>query len=288
MNLIRISITRDATIDRTSLLDKVVNTALEKTVTDLLPSRNTTDNIRIGLSHAADTWRKFDRHGKRCKLLITPTDGSKQLDLRIHVQARDTQNVDYSELILSLTGTATSGVTATATEAGTQLYPDIVAALSDLGALEQFGAAYLCDTDIRRLLQALLQDITLPLWPGVMLSLDADTDSRVTEVQQLVADTVTGAATCCCVSLDNTPANRVALAGELAENFTSEANNLVKRLSYPAPALKQIRRDYDALAQRCEETEKLLSVEIATWDALADLEMQLVAAETVAATSSGK
>ena len=280
MELLRLSVQRETLISKAMLAQNMHQSvvaarwnpdALEKAI----PVRNQTDSIRVALAHKARAWAKFEQDGQECKAVVDATKGAKGLDLRIHVRRKDAQQVSYSDLVLSITGGAGEPVRADVTPIGQTQYPDLVADLGNLEALQAFGEAHLFDNDLRRLAQDLLARVTMPLWPGVALVLDPAAQSAISALQALYAHLTQGAVVCRLLSLDNTPANKIALAEELAERLTTEGAEILEMLGYPDPNQKRIQKLYDALVERVRNAEALLEVEIPCWDVLADIEMGL-------------
>jgi hypothetical protein len=85
----------------------------------------------------------------------------------------------------------------------------------------------------------------------------------------------TGSVTLALLSLDNVQANKELLAGELAREFTSQCEELQKRLGYTAPNVPAITRDYDTLVARVAQVEGLLGVEVPCYEALMHVEQAL-------------
>ena len=193
------------------------------------------------------------------------------------MQRRGADKVAYSDLILSYTGGNGDAPQCSVTPEAAQ-YPDLVADLADLGALQAFGDAHWFDNDVRFLAQSLLEKATMPLWPGVMLLLDSAARASVADVEQLLDKMEDGRVTIRLLSLDNTPANREALARELGEHLEEQAQQILEATGYDAPNVKRCTKLYQELAAKVDQAEALLEVQIPDiWTTLAQIEMALEA-----------
>ncbi len=280
MDLLRLSVKKDTRLTKTVL----VGNALRPEVSALwdsealcaaLPTRNPTDNIRVALAYKARAWQRFDQDGQECKAIVDSTKGAKGLDLRIHVRRKDANHVSYSDEIATIKGGAGDPITATVTATGSAQYPDLVADLCNVAGLQEFGDQHFFDNDLRRLAQELLAKVTMPLWPGVALVLDPKATGALAALQQLISGVIDGEVVCRLLSLDNTPANREALAQELGERMSAEADEILEALGFPDPNRKRCQKLYEALVTRVKSAEELLDVEIPCWDVLAAVEMAL-------------
>ena len=281
MDILKISVQKGTRIRRSTLEQAAAAPNIAATwweLLALLPSRNQTDTIRVALAYKLRAWQKFEAsNGDQCKALATPTKGSKGLDIRVHVQRRGADRVAYSDLVLSYTGGNGEAPVCTLAPEAAQ-YPDLVADLGDLAALQAFGEAHWFDNDLRFLAQSLLEQATMPLWPGVMLLLDSAARASVANVEQLLEKTQDGAVTIRLLSLDNTPANREALARELGEHLEEQAQQILEATGYDAPNVKRCTKLYQDLAAKVDHAEALLEVQIPDiWTTLAQIEMALEA-----------
>jgi len=280
MDLLRLSVTKDALIRKDALLAQCARPEVSAqwaadSIEKALPVRNATDNVRVALASKARAWQRFDNHGQECKAVVDSTKGAKGLDLRVHVRCKDTASVEYSGLVLSLTGGAGEPISAISTELGRRQYPDLVADLGNIPGLEAYGQQHFFDNDLRRLSQDLLGKATMALWPGVTLVLDSSARASVEALRVLLEPVCSGTVTCRLLSLDNTPANRQLLAEELAEKFQEELTALAELLTIPDPNLKRTRKLYLALEARVQQAEAALELEVPCWDELAALDMAL-------------
>lgn len=283
MDLLRLSVTKGTVLPLADLDKGIISTPLwiVEQIAATLPRRKETAHVRCALAYKLQRWQRFDRSGDRCKALATPILGSKGLDIRIRVQRRGVDDVTYSDLVLSYSGGAGEPIVCESTPEGQRLYPDLVADLGDVATLQAFGAAHLFDNDLRRLAQDLLAPYALALWPGVLLA-NSDTQEAITALETLFADVQGGSVIFRLLSLDNTPANREALACELGSKLQETADEILEALSFTDPNLKRCKKLYAELLARVEQAESLLGVDVpGIWETLADIEMQLEALQPV-------
>ena len=279
MDLMRLSVSKNTRIRRDTLMHSAGAPALAARwpeLASLLPVRNRANTIRVALAYKLRRWQKFEAsNGDLCCAIAKPTKGSKGLDIRVNVQRRGVDTVTYSDLVLSYTGGAGEPVRCEVTPEAAQ-YPDLVADIGDIAALEAYGQTYWFDNDIRMLAQDLLEQAYMPLWPGVTLMLDSTARDAITDLETLLAGCEDGGMTCRLLSLDNTPANREALARELGEHLEEDAHKLLEACQYTAPNVKRCTQLYTDLVAKVEQAERILEVEIPDiWVALAQVEMQL-------------
>lgn len=291
MDLLRLSIQRDTLLAKTRLAGNALRAEVAAhwsldTILAALPDRNPTDNVRVALTHKARAWARFYQDGQECRAIVDSTTGSKGVDLRIHVRRKGPDHVSYSDEIGSIRGGSGAPITATITATGAHLYPDLVADLCDVDTLQAFGAQHYFDTDLRRLAQELLDQAVMTLWKGIALVLNPTAHAAIRALQSLVAGGSAGEVTCRLLGLDNTPANREALAQELAERLVSEGEDISKLLEITDPNVKRCQRLYDALLERVKVAEGLLGVEIPCWETLAQVENQLEGAAADAGISA--
>lgn len=287
MDLLRLSVTKDALIRKTDLLAQCARPHVSAhwpaaSIEKALPVRNTTDNVRVALASKARAWQRFETNGQECRAVLDSTKGAKGLDLRVHVRCKDASNVEYSGLVLSITGGAGEPITAVATDLGRRQYPDLVADLGNIPGLEAYGQQHFFDNDLRRLSQDLLGKATMALWPGVTLVLDSTARASIEALRVLLEPVFVGVVTCRLLSLDNTPANRQLLAEELAEKFQEEISALADLLTIPDPNLKRTRKLYQALEAKVQQAEAALELEIPCWDEAAALDLALGTLEEAA------
>jgi hypothetical protein len=288
MDLLRISVSKDSCLPRTQF-DSFLNNILQPLwaaplLEPALPRvRNSTDNVRCALAYALRPWLKFEQDDARCKVLAVPTKGAKGLDICIHVQARGTDSVEYSDLVCRITGgTLDQPITTTATEAGLTRYPALVADVQ-AATLERHGAHHLYDNDIRRLCDALMSAHGVPLWPATLL-VNASAKTYVAALGQLQGILLSGTISLSLLSLDDTPANRDALAHELAVSIGAELSDVHDRLYYVAPSLGPLRKVYDRLCFKIAHAEQLLGVPIPCSTQLDAIDARLEALELTAAS----
>ncbi len=287
MELIRLSVTKDTLLPKVHLAtaelpDTVTSLWACDTIQATLPQRNATDTLRVALAYHAHIWQKFTRllaDGtlQECKVIIdSPKNSDKAIDYRIRVRRRDSKNVSYSDEVATIQS-GTGGVVAVTdvTAEGRQLYPDLVASLCDISDLLSFGEQHWFANDVRRMAQDLLRQDVLPLWPGTFLALSGTATVTLDALRILLSKTSHGSATLRILSLDNTPANREALARELGEKWSEEVQEITDMLGFTDPNVKRCQRLFDALIAKVKQAEELLGIEIPIWDGLADLELSL-------------
>lgn len=277
MDLLKISVSKDALIHRDTLLAH-----LDESAHALLPlSRGTADNVRLALTYRLRPYRRFADGLDTCQAIPTPTKGAKGLDIWVHVQRATRDSVEYSpEPILRITGDGgKQPVEVTVSTIGLEKYRELVRAIGSAESLQAFGEQYFFEPDIRTLAKKLLEDACLPLWPGILLCLTEEGHAQVEAVQTILGALHGGQARVSLMSLDNTPANREALARELAETFVPQLEKLTERLGYPAPNVEAVQAEYDALLQKLALAETVLGVEIDCLDAQVGVEMALGAAQ---------
>ena len=279
MDLMRLSVSKNTRIRRDTVAQVAGSPALVARwpeLAALFPVRNRTNTIRVALADKLRRWQKCEAsNGEQWRAIATPTKGSKGLDIRVHVQRRGVDTVTYSDLVVSYTGGAGDPVQCQITPEAAQ-YPDLVADIGNIDTLLAYGDAYWFDNDLRGLCQDLLAQACMPLWPGVTLVLDSAARGAIADLETLLAGCEDGGITCRLLSLDNTPANREALARELGEHLEEDAHKLLEACQYTVPNVKRCTQLYTDLVDKVEQAERILEVEIPDiWVALAQVEMQL-------------
>ena len=277
MDLLRITVTKDARIDNAELRQKACNLGLPEAL-DILPSsRSRTDNVRHGLREVMRQWAKFEQDGAECMALAESTKSGKGLDMRINVKHRSTGTVRYtSSPIASISGdNGESDFTVQLTVEGRQQFPKLCYALNRVDNMERFGESHYFESDLRRLCEQLLEGACLPLWSGLRLILTEDGRTRVRLIQELLGVLDAGYVRLSMLSLDNTPANREALARELGEGFTAQLETLLERCGYEPPNVPAITKEYGVLQARLALAEEVLGIEIPCFEVQAQLEMKL-------------
>ena len=284
MELLRITISKDAYIARATWAHRLATYCPELVplAAPLYPDRGPTDALRMALGVALRPFtREFQNTaGEWSKILAVRTRGVKGMDLRIHAQLRSKDNVEYQGTLGSIFGGWPAGAPfqRTWSEGTATLYPDLVRALGDLDGLVAMGQSVLFESDLRELCQGVLEQACMPLWRGVFVLLSDEAVARATGLQTCLEHLDNGTASLARLSIDNTPANRQALARELAEGFIEQLESLTARAGHTAPYLVRLQAEYAALAERIALAETLLGVEIPCLDAQADTEMALAAA----------
>ena len=281
MDLLKLSVSKDALIERETLhaLCLADPQVRELPLMTLLPmTRGMADNVRLAVRYRLKDFRSFTQEGVKCHVDATSTDGADGVDMWVHVKRRTKGSVKFTtEPVCQVIGNGKAPLAVRVTPTG-ESYPDLVRAIGTAASLEEFGQKYYFESDIRKLAQGLLEASCLPLWPGILLALTPEAALAIKSLERLLEALEAGQGTVSLLSLDHTPANRAALAQELAAGFAAALAKLAERLGYPSPTTEKIQAEYDALAARIALAESVLGVEIECLDAQADVELALAAA----------
>lgn len=275
MDLLKVSISKDARIAREVLWERIADDkrALNTRLCDHVPDvRNTNDSIRAALTYHCRSWKQQESAGAECRVVSKASDGAKGLNLRIRIERLPD---DAEQEIASVVGGANGKpVTITMTPEGRRAFPELWR-LVDVQALTEFGETHLFESDLRRLCKSALESACMPLWPGLSLVLTADGHEMVNALQTILEALDTGTVTLRSLSLDNTPANREALARELGEGMRTQLAKLHECTQYTAPNTGAIRAEYAALEAKIVLIEEVLGIELGCLDAQVALEMAL-------------
>jgi hypothetical protein len=286
MDLLKISITKDARIDQSTLIARLHAADIPvRDIEALLPmKRSDADNTRLAVSYTMRQYQKFQSEGQECRALAIPTKGGKGLDLRIHVQSRSSSDVAFTQTaICSINdGGAKAPIVCSVTQEAYRRFPDLAKALESPKRLLEFGEQYFFESDLRRLCEGLFEGDCVSLWPGLRLVLTAEARATVAALQRLLRALDAGTVNLAMLSLDNTPANREALARELGEGFSEQLEKLTERCGYTPPNVAAICKEYAALQEKLTLAEGVLGVEIPCFEAQAQLELALDAAQDAA------
>lgn len=289
MHLLKLTVSKDARIARDTLAERLAALQEDGAIAQAIvmqawpANRQPGDALRVAASDALREFQDFtDARGRRCKVLAAkPVGAGAGVHLHIHVQARQTDNVEYSTLVCKLDSDKpdASDKRLETTSDGREDYPDIIDALYPPDLLRA-GTIYLYESDLRRLLQGLLESVMVPLalWPGIWL-VRSDAAGLVSRLERAFA-LPRGTVQLRLIGLDTSGLTRTALADELGEQFTSQADKLTERLSYPAPNLPALERDYAALCDKLAQTEELLGCAVPCWEVLERFELALLATKT--------
>ena len=284
MHLLKLSVSRDVQIERSSMMNLLPAyevCTLEQASKNMPAERSKTDAVRSAASYALLSYRRFDHNGRTCEVLAKSpkSDSTRGMVLQINVREIGDAKVKYSEEILTLSApnahtTPEMILTDTAHE-----FERLVAALNVERLIEQ-GQRTLYDNDVRKLIELLLDQYTVGLWKGLSLVIDDTGLTYIKRLQRLLdTELDAGSVTLSTLALDMSQANRSALARELAQEFIPMLEHLTERAGYPAPSVKKILADYDALTAKLEQAEALLGCPIPCNDARMDLETALMALE---------
>jgi len=213
-------------------------------------------------------------------IAAAPTE-QKGLMLDINVQIRKADGVQYSETICTMSAeddghplrfTGKPDCAVYKTTAFRPLYDAL-----EPWALKDLGTAHLFDTDLRNIAEGLLEGSVDKLWKGVWLCL-GDT-AAFEEIATLGTLVCAGSVTLSMLTLDQSEANRLMLADELAKEYLSKLERLTKRLALPKPNLEAIERDYMEVCVRIRNAEEMLGVKVPC------LAEQVTFEETLASTN---
>jgi len=254
--LIKIAVPKVTLADR----DRVSNwlRCLEKEA--LLPKeRGTPDAMRVAIAYVLRDWSswKGDDGTVYRAIAAAPTE-QKGLMLNINVQVRKPDGVQYSETVCTLSGDEGDAPQRT----GHYPLPEFRALYEDLEPwkLKDLGTNCLFDHDLRNIAEDLLEGSVDKLWKGVWLCLgNAPALEEVATLGTLVSS---GSVTLSTLTLDQSEANRLMLADELAKEYLGKLERLTKRLALPRPNLEAIERDYMAICVRIRQAEEMLGVKI--------------------------
>lgn len=278
MDLLRLTISKDALIDRQALYQDVLAPWTHDEFVAALPSlgRGEADSVRLAVTYRMRRWQRFAHDGAICRASARPTKGAKGLDLRIHVESRYSDEVRNTETgIMSLTGGNGKPLKADVTQQGQRDFPELVQDFENIVQLAAFGQVHCFESDLRRLCDTLLEHHCTELWPGIRLVLTAEAHARTLALQHLLGHLSQGTVSLRRFSLDNTPANREALARELGGTFTTDLEKLLERAGYPAPDVAQIRTAYETLSAKIALIESVLGVDLPCLDAQVAVELAL-------------
>lgn len=226
----------------------------------LMPKpRTTADAMRVAIAYVLRDWQTWkDADGTAYKAIAAAPTEQKGLMLDINVQVRKPDGVQYSETVCRLssdTDDLPHRLGSTPTYAFEQLYRAL-----EPWTLKDLGTANLFDADLRNIAEGLLEGSVDKLWKGVWLCLgDAAALEEVASLGTLVC---AGNVTLSTLTLDQSEANRLMLADELAKEYVSKLERLTKRLALAKPNLEAIERDYMEVCTRIRNAEEMLSVKV--------------------------
>jgi len=221
--------------------------------------RGTPDAMRVAIAYVLRDWSSGKgEDGTVYRAIAAAPTEQKGLMLSINVQVRKPDGVQYSETVCTLSGDEGDSPQRT----GHYPLPEFRALYEDLEPwkLKDLGTNCLFDTDLRNIAEGLLEGSVDKLWKGVWLCLGkAPALEDVTTLGTLVS---TGSVTISTLTLDQSEANRLMLAEELAKEYVAKLERLTKRLALPKPNLEAIERDYMEVCIRIRNGEEMLGVKI--------------------------
>ena len=273
--IVKARFSKDVRIGRNRFYGALQDTYPEQ-AEDLFPAvRSRGDALRWGLTQALRAWQRFEHSGDQCRAIAATakTDG-RGLAIDIHVQ-RIGQDVDYSRKVCRLT-VSRSGEASLDKGPDFWSYRTLTDAL-DPAELIDYGQSNLFDSDLRRILDTLLDGQVLRLWPGIFVALGRAQVSAVEQAQALFHAPDAGTIRFSLLSLENSQANREALADELAQEFERAYSEIETRAEGPGPNTERLTDELMALDARRSQAERILDVTIPCDDAQTSAELSVMA-----------
>lgn len=272
-SIVRASVPRHARIGRQEMAARLEDHCGAILAEQLQPSqRNARDALRKAISYRLRPVSRMVLDGQEYYILSAEAKDNKAFVVEFHVQQRG-EKVDYLE-VGSLTYREGEGVKWITGRHGT-LLPGLPGTIMRLDGQEVlgFGLDTLFDNDLRAILDKYLHGKILRLWPGVYIALDAAERQAVLQAKALMNGLDEGAVTVSLLNLEDTKANREALALELAQEFIRVFEDITARAAKPGPNIELLEEELTGLSQRKATAELLLGVEIPCLDAQLDAEM---------------
>lgn len=266
MHLLKLRISKDCTITHDALSDAAYGLygPEENIPTDMmgvLRSRSAAKDITYALQAVVRAYQRFPMGEDTCKLLCTPARGATGLDLRLHVQRRGPGKVEYTQELGRIHGAGDD--IALQRESVSWEYQAVMDAIGTVAHLRTTGATYRYEPEIRRIVYALLATRAIALWPGIWVVMQADDVQGITaQVSRLLAHTTTGSATLTSLVLEDAEANKAHVLEEIAQGILERFEALQGRLDLPAPQVKRLRLDYDALGDDIVRIETLVGANL--------------------------
>ena len=254
--LIKISIPKCTLADR----ERVENWLRSQGKEALYPKpRTTADAMRVAIAYVLRDWSSWrGDDGTVYKAIAAAPTQQKGLILDINVQVRKPDGVQYSETVCRLSSDSDDLPHRIGTLPTYQFEP-LYRALEPW-MLKDLGTAHLFDADLRNIAEGLLEGSVDKLWKGVWLCLGEA--AAVEEVAALGTLVCAGSITLSTLTLDQSEANRLMLADELAKEYLGKLERLTKRLALAKPNLEAIERDYMEVCARIRNAEEMLGVPI--------------------------
>lgn len=225
----------------------------------LMPKdRTTADAMRVAISYVLRDWSSWKGNdGTVYRAIAAAPTEQKGLMLNVNVQVRKPDGVQYSETICTLSSNdhdephRMSGAFHGFNELYCALEP---------WALKDLGSAHLFHNDLRNIAEDLLEGSVDKLWKGVWLCLGQA--AALEDVATLGTLVSAGSVTLSTLTLDQSEANRLMLAEELAKEYTGKLERFTKRLALPKPNLEAIEKEYMEVCVRIKNAEEMLGVKI--------------------------
>jgi hypothetical protein len=269
--IIRASVPRVGRIHR-QVMRARLEEACGQTIADaLMPvDRNAKDAIRRALTYRLQPIKSLVVDRTEYKVIHAEAKEAKSLVIDVHAQQRG-QQVDYLHIgSLRYNGHVVEWTDGPAVEH----FRAVVKAVEPQTILP-WGRMQLFDADLRQILNDFLEGKILRLWPGVHIALNQAEHQAVLDAKALMSDLDEGDITLSMLNLEDTKANREALATELAAEFIKAFADIETRAGKVAPNVELLQAELQAWGQRKLEAEALLGVEIPVGDAHVNAELAI-------------
>lgn len=275
LNLLRVSISQDARLDRTTFEARADTETMA-----LVPERLGHHAYRVALSYRLLPWRNFQHGGADVRIDAAETKGRHY---EVKITARETRRADVQYRHIYTLKDAGHGLIGEYGPAADD-YDTLIDHGIGSATLGDFGRENLFYTDLRKTIERHLDGRVLKLWRGVWVALSAEDVEASLAIAEQVNPLDTGTATLRPVILDTGRANREVLAEELAtETFTPAYAELATRAGKPGPNLERLEEELNTLAERQATAERMLGVQIPAYEAQSDAEAALEQAMEAAA-----
>mgnify|MGYP003575195287 FL=1 len=260
--IVRASVPRVARIRRAAMQARLDVQCGSMLAAQLMPGkRNARDALRKAISYRLRPVSTVLIDGVEYRIIAAEAKDNKAFVIDFHAQQRG-KRVDYVA-IGSLIYSERNGVT-WEFGAGVHKFPMFPGSIIPQANKEvlTFGQVTLFDSDLRRIMDGYLEAKILKLWPGVYVALQAAERQAVLEAKALMTGLDEGDVTLSLLNLEDTKANREALASELAQEFIRAFEDLEARAGKPGPNVEGLQAELESLAHRKLTAEALLGVEI--------------------------
>lgn len=271
--ILKTRFTQNARIDRDEFAARLSDVGINPD--DYMPKvRCLTDALRKAVDKRLVPFSRFFVDGMECKVLVAQAKGVKEFKLDVAVQVRGGKEVTYSPTVCSVSTYEDSA--AVYLEGAASTYPDIVTELGTGGGLAVYGKENLFDSDLRRVVDKMLDGYALRIWAGVFVALGPDANARLELVKRVVGNLDDGEIKFSALSLEDSAVNREALADELGETFRERYMDIFNRCYKPGPNLEALSNELVELDAQLYTTQDVIGVEIPVGDAPTEARIALV------------